>query len=66
MLDVILWAICAAFVAWELFARFVARNRYAHTLSNRIWALEKRHPKTRVATAVVLLVLALHLTVGWI
>ena len=65
-MDLILWAIVAAFVAWELYAHFVARNKAAHTLSNRIQALEKLYPKTRVLTAVVLLVLALHLIVGWI
>lgn len=65
-LDLVLWTIVAAFVVWELFAHFVAKNRDAHTLSNRIQALEKHHPKTRVLTAVVLLVLALHLILGWI
>ena len=65
-MDLILWAIVAVFVAWELYAHFVAKNKSAHTLSNRIRALEKRYPKTRVLTAVVLLVLALHLIVGWV
>lgn len=65
-LDWILWTIVAAFGAWEAFAHFVAKNRDAHTLSNRIQALEARYPKTRVLTAVVMLVLALHLVVAWI
>lgn len=65
-MDNILWAIVAAFVGWEGYAHFVAKNKKAHTLSNRIWALETRYPKTRVLTAVVLVVLSLHLTVGWI
>lgn len=65
-LDWILWLIVAAFVVWELYAHFVAKNKEAHTLSNRIQALEKKYPKTRVLTAVVILVLALHLTVSWI
>lgn len=66
MLDWILWLIVAAFWTWEVFAHFVMKNRSAHTLSNRIQALERRYPKTRVLTAVACLVLALHLTVGWI
>ena len=65
-MDWILWILICLFVCWELYARFVARNRGAHTLSNRIQTLERRYPKTRVLTAVALLVLALHLTVGWI
>ncbi len=66
MLDLILWAIVAAFIVWEFFAHFIAKNKSAHTLSNRIQALEARFPRVRVLTAVVLLVLALHLTVKWI
>ena len=65
-MDIILWVIVGAFILWELYAHFIARNAGAHTLSNRIQQLEKRYPKTRVLTAVVLLVLALHLTVSWI
>lgn len=65
-MDWILWVICAAFGGWEAYAHFVARNKGAHTLSNRIWALQRRYPKARVLTAVVLLVLSLHLTVRWI
>ncbi len=64
-LDLVLWAILGLFGAWEIFAHFVARNRGAHTLSNRILALEKAHPKTRVATVLVLVALILHLAVGW-
>ena len=64
--DIILWLIVGAFLVWELYAHFIGKNREAHTLSNRIWALEQRYPKTRVLTAVALLVLALHLTVHWI
>jgi len=65
-MDYILWALVALFVIWEFYAHFIAHNRKAHTLSNRISALEKRYPKTRVLVAVVLLVLALHLIVNWI
>ena len=65
-MDIVLWAIVAAFAVWEVVAHFVFRNRGAHTLSNRIWALEKRYPKTRAATALACLLLALHLTVHWI
>jgi hypothetical protein len=65
-MDYILWAIVAAFIIWEAYAHFVMHNRRAHTLSNRISALEKRYPKTRVLVAVVLLVLALHLILNWI
>lgn len=65
-MDILLWIIVGAFLVWELYAHFIARNRGAHTLSNRIQALEKKYPKVRVLTAVVLLVLALHLTVRWI
>jgi len=65
-MDWILVAIILAFVAWELYAYFVARNRSAHTLSNRIWWLQKRHPKLRVVTVLVLVVLLLHLAVGWL
>lgn len=64
--DLPLWVIVGAFLVWEAFAHFVGRNRSSHTLSNRIWALEQRWPKTRAATAVACLVLALHLTVRWV
>ena len=65
-IDIILWLIVGAFVLWEVYAHVIGRNKSAHTLSNRIWWLEQRYPKTRVLTAVVLLVLALHLLVRWI
>lgn len=65
-MDIILWVICGAFGAWEAYAHFIAKNKSAHTLSNRIWWLQKKYPKTRALTAVVLLTLALHLTVRWI
>lgn len=41
MSDLFLWLLCGAFVGWEGFAHYVARNRSAHTLSNRVWALER-------------------------
>jgi hypothetical protein len=66
MWDVILALIIVAFLVWEVTAHFVFHNRGIHTLSNRIVWLHRRHPKVRVATAVVLLVLALHLIVNWI
>lgn len=59
--DAPLYAIVAAFVAWELFAEYVARNRAEHTLSNRIHALEHRHPLTRLLVAGVMGALTLHL-----
>lgn len=65
-MDWILWAIVGAFLVWEAYAHFVARNRGAHTLSNRIWALEQRWPKMRVVTVLVLVALVLHLAVGWL
>lgn len=60
-MDIILWAICVLFIGWELFAHFIARNMYAHTLSNRIWWVEKRYPKTRFAVVLACLVLLTHL-----
>lgn len=59
--DLGLWLILAAFVAWEAFAHFVARNRGAHTLSNRVWALERRHPWTRLLVALAMVVATTHL-----
>lgn len=61
-MDILLWFLVASFVLWEMFAHFVMRNREAHTLSNRIWWLEKRYPKTRVVVGLACLVLLLHLT----
>lgn len=60
-MDIILWLLVAAVVVWELFAHFVARNREAHTLSNRIWWMEKRFPKSRGVVVVACLVLLTHL-----
>lgn len=60
-MDLILWAIVAAFIAWELYAHFVARNRSAHTLSNRIHWLERRHGWTRVPVAIACVLLLTHL-----
>lgn len=65
-MDVILWLIVLLFVVWEAFAHFIAKNKEAHTLSNRIWALEARYPKSRALVALACLALALHLTVGWL
>jgi hypothetical protein len=59
--DTILWVICACFGVWELFAHFVARNRGAHTLSNRIWAMQNRWPRTRWLVRGACVVLLLHL-----
>lgn len=59
--DIGLWAIVAAFVGWEAFAHFVARNRGSHTLSNRIWALEARYPIARLGVGAALGALAAHL-----
>lgn len=59
--DLPLWGIVAAFAVWEVFAHFVARNRGEHTLSNRVWALEARYPKTRVLVASLVALLFSHL-----
>jgi hypothetical protein len=60
--DVILWAIlavgvaaAAAFAAWEIYAEFVAKNRGAHTLSNRIFLAYQRRPWLRYVIASFLL-----------
>lgn len=63
-LDAILYAIIAAFVAWEAVAHFVLHNLSGHTLSNRIGALE--HNKAwgwlvRIVVAVAVVVLGVHL-----
>ena len=60
-MDIPLWVMCGAFTAWEVFAHFVARNKQEHTLSNRIWALEQKYPKSRVAVAGAVFVLFTHL-----
>ena len=65
-MDIILWVIVAAFIIWEFYAHVIAKNRKAHTLSNRIWWLEQRYPKTRALVALACLLLALHLTVRWV
>ena len=65
-MDLILWGICALFIAWEAFAHFIAKNREAHTLSNRVWALEARYPKTRGVVALIMIALTLHLALGWL
>lgn len=64
MSDLGLWAIIAAFVVWELFAHFVARNRGAHTLSNRVWALEHRYPLARTLVVALVGALGYHLVAG--
>ena len=61
MLDLILWGLLVAFAGWEIYARFFARNRGAHTLSNRIWALEQRWPFTRFLVAAGIGALGYHL-----
>lgn len=62
MKDIPLWLIVATFVGWEVFAHFVARNRGEHTLSNRIWALEKAWWPARVLVGAAVAVLFTHLT----
>jgi hypothetical protein len=64
--DSILGLLILAFLVWEVIARYVFHNRQIHTLSNLIGKMEARYPRTRVLVAVVLVVLALHLTVHWI
>lgn len=62
MLDAILYAIVAAFVAWEFVAHFTFHNRGAHTLSNRIAWLERRGGwPVRALVAAAVLALGLHL-----
>ena len=65
MTDIVLWAIVGLFVAWEAFAHFIAKNREAHTLSNRIWALERRWPVTRLVVAAAVALLGTHLVAGF-
>ena len=64
--DLPLWIIVGAFIAWELYAHVIAKNRRSHTLSNRIWALEQRHPKSRAIVLIACVLLAAHLTVQWV
>lgn len=62
MLDAILWAIVAVFVAWEAVAHFVLHNREGHTLSNRIvWLERKGGWPVRVLTAAAVIALGVHL-----
>jgi hypothetical protein len=65
MLDWILWTILAvgggAFIGWESYAHFVAKNQEAHTLSNRILALEKKHWWVRILIPAILIALCVHL-----
>lgn len=61
LLDIFLWALIALFVVWEAFAHFIAKNREAHTLSNRIWALEKKYPKSRILVVAAIALLFVHL-----
>jgi hypothetical protein len=62
--DTPLWGIIGAFVAWEAYAHFVARNKASHTLSNRIDTLEQRYPTARVGVAVAILALFAHLVLN--
>ncbi len=64
--DILLWLLVGLFIVWEFYAHFIGKNKTAHTLSNRIWYLEQKYPKTRVLVAVACLVLCLHLTVRWV
>lgn len=64
--DLPLWLIVGAFAGWELYAKAVAKNKGSHTLSNRIWALEKRYPKSRLVVLVACVLLTAHLTVPWV
>jgi hypothetical protein len=42
-----LWALFVLFLGWEFGAHFQGARWHEHTLSNRIWELEDRHPWTR-------------------
>jgi hypothetical protein len=66
MLDAILYAIVAAFVAWEAVAHYALHNRSGHTLSNRITWLETRGGiPVRILVACVVAALGVHLEGGF-
>lgn len=70
MLDAILYAEIAAFIAWEAVAHYLLHNRSGHTLSNRIAWLEHRGPLwvqliVRSVTAACVLALGVHLEGGF-
>lgn len=64
--DFILYAIIAAFVAWEGVAHFVLHNVSGHTASNRIGWLEHRGPLwvqliVRIIVGAAVVLLGVHL-----
>jgi hypothetical protein len=60
--DLVLYAIIALFVAWELVAHFVYKNVFGHTLSNRIlWLEERGGVPVRILIAGLVLALGIHL-----
>ena len=62
MIDAILYAIIAAFVAWEAVAHYVLHNDSGHTLSNRIiWLEGEGGWPVRVLVAAAVVVLGVHL-----
>jgi hypothetical protein len=62
MLDPILYAIIALFVAWEAAAHYAFHNQQAHTLSNRIAWLERHGGwPVRAGVGLAVVVLGLHL-----
>lgn len=62
MLDAILYAIIALFVAWEATAHYLLHNQTGHTLSNRVGWLEQHGGwPVRVTVGVAVVALGLHL-----
>lgn len=70
MWDWILYAIIAAFIAWEAVAHYLLGNRAGHTLSNRIAWLEdqgsaSQQTAVRVVVAAAVAALGVHLEGGF-
>lgn len=60
--DWILYAIIAAFLAWEGVAHWILHNRQGHTASNRIEAIEKKWGiPARIVVAAATVALGVHL-----
>lgn len=66
MLDLILYALVAVFIAWEAAAHYLLRNVRGHTLSNRIvWLERKGGWPVRVVVACACVALGVHLQGGF-
>jgi hypothetical protein len=64
--DLPLWMMLGEFIAWEVWCHFFMRNKGEHTLSNRIWLLEKLHPMARIPVAGACILLLMHLLYHWL